>query len=412
MSLSPIGGVTLQRLQVIYKTVERCNLACPYCYYFYGSDQSYKDRPARTRIAVVDALCDFLIQGVEDADIAGIDLIFHGGEPMLQRLADFEESCRRLRDRVGTLTTLRLSIQTNGTKLDEAWLGALKRHGVRLGVSLDGPDEIHDKNRVYHNGKGSFADIAARLHRVRQADPDYYDNCVGSLTVLDAHQNYRDIVSYFYSELHLRQQSFLLPDCTHDDGIPGGLSARDYGHALCGIFDQWLEQPGLQIREIEKILRCFQKASFYDTPETVGLVDGRRVIDNQVIVVQSDGAIKVDDSYIPAEIWRSQAPVRNIQDTSLANYVTHAFFDEFHDARQTPPTACKACMWVNICRGGDVENRWSTERRFDNPSVFCESLQIFYEHVVRYLVTNGYPLQDIYRRLADGPRGEDFGYAA
>jgi len=409
-------AATVHRLQIIFKTVERCNLACPYCYYFNGGDQSYKERPARTSLEVLERLCEFLEEGVRDLHIDTVDIVFHGGEPMLQRMSDFEECCRRLRERIGPLCNLTFAIQTNGTKLDSKWADVLERYGVFLGVSLDGPAEIHDPGRPFHNGKGSLSRIVQGLEEIRLTHADFYGRNVGVLTVLNAKNDYSQIARFFHQDLGIDIQSFLLPDCSYDDGIPEGRTAEEYGKALCDIFDWWLTQPHTSVREVDKVLKRFQRATLragtqMPAPAPAG-DDSGRWIDNHVIVLQSDGSMKVDDSYIPASDWREAAPVAHIRDVSLKTYLEHEAFQELFDGLSTAPTACQGCSWVGICGGGDLENRWSRDRRFDNPSIFCESLKMFYAHIVGYLVSNGYPQEYVDQRLSGTYDFIEHGYAS
>ena len=310
---------------------------------------------------------------------------------------------------------LHLAIQTNGTRLRPEWTDVLKKYDVYVGVSIDGPAEVHDPSRPFHNGKGSLAKIASGLSEIHQADPLFFKSRVGSLTVLNAANDYRSIIDYFSDDLGLASQGFLLPDCTHDDGIPDGWTAADYGRTLCAIFDRWVQQPDLKIREIDKLLRCFQRAKLAPGTNIENIEErsaARRRIPNHIIVLQSDGTLKLDDSYIPASEWREGAPVVSIFDVELGDYLENPVFSEIFAMQETPPSQCESCRWVRICRGGDIENRWSSERKFDNPSVFCEGLKSFYSHVTGYLIANGYPEEYVEQRLSGQYDFVTDGYAA
>ena len=405
----------VRRLQVIFKVVERCNLACSYCYYFFGGDQSYKERPARVSMAVADQLEAFLRTAIDDLLIDEIDIVFHGGEPMLQRLEEFEVMCGRFRALQTGSCRISLAIQTNGTRFSPAWNEALSRHEVNIGVSIDGPPAINDSNRPFHNGKGSSAPIEKGLKLLSEGAPDYYRRKVGSLTVLDAANDYRRIVDYFASDLGIRTQGYLLPDCSHDDGIPDGRPASDYGEMLCTLFDAWVARGDISIREISNVFRRFQYARVSAEGQThMAALDARQVqvIGNHVLVVHSNGDLKVDDSYIPAAAWQQAAPVANLSSTTLADYLRAECFEELYRAMETPPDACRGCLWLAICGGGDIENRWSSENRFNNPSVFCDALKMFYDRVVGYLVEHGYPIDSIARRLSGQYDPFVAGYAA
>lgn len=405
----------VRRLQVIFKVVERCNLACSYCYYFFGGDQSYKDRPARASLSIAEQLITFLSAGIASLDIDEVDIVFHGGEPMLQRIADFDQMCERFNALATPACRISLAVQTNGTRFSPEWNDVLRRHRVAIGVSVDGPPEINDPNRPFHNGKGSTATIERGLAQLKGGDPDFYHRRVGSLTVLDAAQDYSKIVDYFTDVLGITTQGYLLPDCSHDDGIPGGQTAEDYGRALCSIFDLWVARSDLSVREIANVLRRFQKAYVSEAGHAaMARLEAAEVLTlgNHVLVVHSNGDLKVDDSYIPAAAWQQAAPVANLSSTSLESYLRDPCFEELYAAMQNPPDACSGCRWLAICGGGDIENRWSQEQRFNNPSVFCDGLKMFYDRVVGYLIRNGYPAEDVARRLTGTYNPYVSGYAA
>lgn len=405
----------VRRLQVIFKVVERCNLACSYCYYFFGGDQSYKERPARASLDIAEQLDQFLRAGVAALDINEVDIVFHGGEPMLQRIGDFDQMCERFKAIATPNCRVNLAIQTNGTRFSPEWNKILVRHRIAIGVSVDGPPEVNDPNRPFHNGKGSTATIERGLALLRSDDRDFFNRRVGSLTVLDAGQDYRQAIDYFVDVLGITTQGYLLPDCSHDDGIPGDHSARDYGSILCSIFDAWVARGDLSVREIANLLRRFQKAYVSEAGKAAMerlAADRVQILPNHVLVVHSNGDLKVDDSYIPAAAWQQAAPVANLASTSLEAYLRDPCFEELYTALQTPPDECAGCRWLAICGGGDLENRWSSDKRFNNPSIFCEGLKMFYERIVSYLIQHGYPAEDIATRLTGEYDPFVAGYAA
>jgi uncharacterized protein len=106
--------------------------------------------------------------------------------------------------------------------------------------------------------------------------------------------------------------------------------------------------------------------------------------------------------------WRRNTPVSSIYSVGLGEYLDHPVFAEIDAAQQQLPTGCQSCVWQRLCNGGDLENRFSRERGFDNPSIFCDGLKMFYGHVLRFLVSNGYPREELMSQLipADLPQDE------
>ncbi len=118
-----------------------------------------------------------------------------------------------------------------------------------------------------------------------------------------------------------------------------------------------------------------------------------------MIIVQSDGSLAMDDSYVPAQAWREAAPRGSIFTDTLADWLASPPYEELDRYYGSVPSGCSECAWRHVCGGGDLENRYSAERGFDNPSVFCEGLKLFYLYVTRYLVRHGYPVDEIFARL-------------
>jgi uncharacterized protein len=379
-------------LEVILKAAERCNLVCSYCYYFFSADQSYKSRPGRVSRAVIDQLARFLAEGAAAVDLPAIKIVFHGGEPLLLRKADFEYACERFRRDIRVTTDILLSVQTNGVLIDDEWVDIFRRWGVSVGISIDGDREVNDRHRVDRRGRGSHARIVEAIQRLKAAAQDNPWLEPGLLTVLNADADIRRIYSHFVDELGARAVSTLLPDCSHDDGIPNGRSAEDYGHILCHLFDMWIEKDEVELREVHRLLGRFQKSASQKSARMP-------VSRNPVVVVQSDGSLSMDDSYIPAQKWRATAAPGSVFSDTLEGWLSSAAYDELASYYRAVPTGCSDCAWRNVCGGGDLENRYSSERGFDNPSIFCEGLKIFYLHVTRYLVRNGYPVDEVFERL-------------
>lgn len=401
-SLAPpynqVAEIRVNRLQVILKTVERCNLACPYCYYFYGADRSFEGRPARIARSTVDELAPFLLRAVAEQGIRDLQIVFHGGEPMLQRPADFDYAATFLREALGGVTRLSFSMQTNGTRLSEEWISLLDRHAVSLGLSIDGRREEHDRNRYDHSGRGSYDKIAEGLRRL-QAHPTFgAERNIGSISVLNSETDYRDAISHLVDDLAIRQLSFLLPDCNHVDGIPDGVEVSKYATQLTDIFDTWAERRDFDVREIGSFMTFFQKKIMNQKGKLefdYWSSGANIIIRTAILVVQSDGTLAIDDSYIPTGNYRGLSRPMHVRSQTLSDFLTDSAVEGLRVAAQTLPTSCGSCVWAKMCGGGDLENRLGPDGSFDNPSIFCEALQAFYLRGASYLVENGYPREEL-----------------
>ncbi len=348
---------------VVLKVAGLCNLDCSYCYVYKHEDHGYRERPRfisdatyRAALAAMRRHCDTTGQ-----DRMGV--IFHGGEPTLVGAERFEWMLREAKAVVGPRLG-RLSIQTNGTLLDGAWTRVLAGHGVSVGISLDGPADIHDAQRVDHGGRGSHASAVAGLLRAQRAGLSASVLCViqPGRSGLEAYRHFRS--------LDVSRMDFLLPDVSHDThrawyGRFGPTPVADY---LLPILDAWMDEddPGVRIRIFDNLFAALLGGT--------GATDGFGNPQMGYLVVETDGSIEALDAL--------RVCAEGIQKSGL-NVRTHGFGDLeqglplvhqlVHSRMPLSPT-CQACSEVACCGGGYLPHRYSRKRQFDNPSVWCADI--------------------------------------
>lgn len=388
--------MTFDRLQVVFKVVERCNINCDYCYYFNMGDHSAMSRPPVVSVDTAREMAKWLAEGCADLGIKQLSISFHGGEPMMLKARNFDAICAAFSDQLADALDLSFNMQTNGTIFSDAWMDVLKRHRVHLGFSIDGGREAHDRHRLDHKERSTFDVTVKNLEMVRDAavgDDAYLGPA--TIAVMDSANDYGDVFS-FLDGLDVKRMSFLLPDRSHDLPFMGGKdTALAYGQALFEVFQAWFEKDdsNIYIRNISDFLSHFQLSPADQDPDFPEFAkdSGRPPRVTQVIIMHSDGKVGVNDSYIPALSWFERAPEYSISNSTLREFLADPIFEEIEGAISDLPAKCRGCKWKDICKGGDLENRFSKSNGFDNPSVYCEGLQYFYEMTSRMLVENGYP---------------------
>ncbi len=157
------GALTLEapprtRLLVLQPT-PFCNIDCDYCY-LPGRDQRHRMAPATARRAA---------ERLREDGLAGDELtvVWHAGEPLVMPIAFYEEAFEGIAAALGPGCRVVHSIQTNATLVDDAWCAFFLRHGVRVGVSIDGPAALHDRHRRTRRGAGTHAQVLQALARLR-----------------------------------------------------------------------------------------------------------------------------------------------------------------------------------------------------------------------------------------------------
>jgi uncharacterized protein len=393
--------LSLDRLHVVFKIVERCNINCTYCYYFNMGDSTALDRPPVVSVDSAGQIASWLADGCQQLQVKELVISFHGGEPMMMRPDKFAAICKSFEERLTSMVRLSFNIQTNGTILTDEWLSAFCTHQVHVGVSIDGDRSANDRSRVDRRGRSTFRKTEQSLKRLVNSAYSTPNIGPSTISVLDYRNDYQAVYQYL-RDLGVRQLSFLLPDRNFDDGFPNlEESAVRYGEILLQIFEAWMieDDPEVHVRFISDFLQDFQLRPVDalrqsdDEHSTASLAEKHWA--RQVLIIHSDGTVNVSDSYIPALSWYRRTATCSIHDSSLCDFLKNDLFDDIERATRSLSVQCRCCEWKRVCRGGDLENRYSKRNGFDNPSVYCEGYRWFFNRACDLLVSNGFPAERV-----------------
>ena len=159
-----------QGLHVVAKPIgPACNLDCAYC--FYLEKQSLYGLGEDFRMAD-EVLGTFIRSYIETQPTPVVEFVWQGGEPTLLGL-DFFRRVVELQQPFAPVKTIKNALQTNGTLLNEDWCRFLKQHNFMVGISLDGPREIHDRYRRDRQGRGSFDAVMRGLKLLQTYGVEY-----------------------------------------------------------------------------------------------------------------------------------------------------------------------------------------------------------------------------------------------
>lgn len=382
-------------IEVVFKTVERCNINCSYCYYFNGGNREYLQQPKYIGADTIRHIANFLAQGARELGLETIQLDFHGGEPMMQNKKTFDWMCNHFGEKLSPQINLVLAMQTNATLVDDEWIGLFEKHNVRVGVSLDGPKEYNDVARLDHKGRSTYERTVHGIRLLNAAAGKGRISPPGVLCVINPHYSARKTFDHFVDDLKLIGMDFLLPDYTHDNFDQA--TVKQYGDFLCELFDAWVEKDykNISVRIIGSTLRRLSGdlgASLFGFSE-----EKPREL---AFTILSDGKLAPDDVLRTTPPWkRYHQP--NVVDTTLYEFLDHEFFHRLDRDSRTIPAACRSCCWARVCGGGGIPaHQYSSHNdSFDNPTVYCQGLQDFYSHVSAYLLNHGLSLERLQRTL-------------
>ncbi len=359
--------------QFILKVASRCNLKCDYCYMFEMADDSWRAKPKIMSMETVTAAARRIADHVEDHRLPAVQVVLHGGEPLLAGPDYIDAIASGLRNAIGAAIDLR--VQTNGTLMSDSMLDILFRNDVRVGISLDGNQQANDLHRRYAGGHGSHAAVARSLRRLRERAPHLL---AGILCTVDLRND--PVETYeALQEFEPPVVDFLLPHGNWDSPPPGWdplATDAPYGMWLAGVFDHWyaISPQRCQVRMFSEIIHAMLGGQA--AVETVGLAPV------SLIVINSDGALEQVDTLRSAYAGAACTGL-NVHTHDLNAAITHPAIIARQRGRNGLSATCRSCSLHLVCGGGLYAHRYSAGTGFMNPSVFCRDLSYLIRHIHR-----------------------------
>ncbi|MFI1988309.1 FxsB family cyclophane-forming radical SAM/SPASM peptide maturase [Actinoplanes sp. NPDC020271] len=350
--------------QIVLKVHSRCNLSCTYCYVYESVDQTWKRQPFTFRPATLQRIAERIHEYLSEHRPPALSVVLHGGEPLLAGHDGIAATLAAIRAAAPDGTRLRFGIQSNGILLDDRFLDLFHEYGVRVGVSLDGGRDAHDRHRTFAGGAGSYDRTAAALRTL--AEPRHRAIYSGLLCTIDVRNDpvgvYEDLLRFDPPAIDL-----LLPHGNWTNPPPRPPGAPSYAEWLIAIFDRWYDAPvaRTRIRLFESMMyRMLGDAS---PTESVG---GDQA---GVVVIETDGSYEQTDSLRTTEDGAAATGL-SVDTASLAELAARL------DVPSPLAGKCLSCPVLRVCGGGLRAHRWS-DGSFTHPSAYCDDLYAIIRHV-------------------------------
>jgi uncharacterized protein len=353
--------------QLLVKVAARCNIDCSYCYWF--RDASVYNKPKLMSAEVLHQLLWRVEEHVHNYAFVEFPLILHGGEPLLWGIDNFyrmAEGCEAITARTGC--ELPIAVTTNGILIDDAWLDCFETHNITIAISLDGPAHIHDSRRRTFRDAGTHATVerAARMLLARDIN-------VSALAVCNPPHGAKEYFDFF-AACGISNYDILIPDATVEENPPHVASFYK------DLFDLWLAANRHQQTVNIRIVTDMVSVLLGNDALTEGV--GYKPI--ELCTVMTDGSVEAHDVLRIAGDGVTQTTF-NIFQHAIDDVRNEPLWKSAREASIKLCEKCRRCKFMNACGGGYLPHRFSKEKGYDNPSVYCEDLYATFEHIASVL---------------------------
>jgi len=367
-----------------------CNLDCAYCF-FLSKEMLYPG----SRFRMADELLELYVrQLIEAHRTPEVTIAWQGGEPTLMGLDFFRRSVE-LAGRHAGGRRIEFTIQTNGTLLDDDWAGFFREHGFLVGISIDGPRELHDAYRVDRGGKGSFDRVMHGLGVLRAHGVEF-----NTLTTLHAANADRPVEVYRFlrDDCGSRFHQYIpiierVADTSGDGTVPWAswrdrplyvqegdrvtgrsLTAEQYGRFLIDVFEEWVRRD---VGEVYVQMCDVALANWVGEPPSLCI---HTETCGTALALEHTGDLYSCDHFVePAH------RLGNIRETHMLELVASQQQRRFGlDKRDTLPGYCRECDVRFACHGGCPKDRFiRTPDGEDGLNYLCAGYKAFFHHVDR-----------------------------
>ncbi len=389
---APTDGVS-RGIHVLAKPIGPvCDINCEYC--FYLEKRALFDRDEHYRMPD-DVLRAYIQQYVEAQPTPVVEFVWHGGEPTLLGI-DFFRKVVELQQPYREQKDIRNNLQTNGLHLDEAWCEFFKANDFFIGVSLDGPEDIHDRYRKDRHGQGTFARVMQGVRLLQTHEVEFNAlACVGRDTA------YRPLDVYrFFKAAGIKYIQFTpiverMPDRdTEALGLwlaapaqldelepntqvtPWTAEPERYGDFLIEIYEEWVRND---VGETFVMNFEWALSAWLGEPSPV-CIFARQC--GRAVAMEHDGGVYACDHYVYPD-YR----LGNVLSGNLGEMVERSVASGFGPHKEsTLPRWCRECDVLNACWGSCPKHRFAVSPHGE-PGLhyLCAGYKKFFLHIRKYL---------------------------
>jgi uncharacterized protein len=360
-----------------------CNLDCKYCFYL-EKENLY---PGTSQWAMADEVLEHYIQQYIEANPTNsVEFVWQGGEPTLLGVP-FYRKVIALQQKYSCGKAIHNALQTNGTLIDDEWGSFLHENNFLVGISIDGPRELHDFYRVDKGGAPTFDRVLRGIAKLKEHEVEFNTLTVvnrrNSAHPLEVYSFLKQIGSGFMQFIPIveRRTSASTPDglVLIQPSFAGPAEVTDwsveplaYGQFLARIFDQWVR---------EDVGRYFVQHFDVALENWLGLDASLCVFRRNcgsALALEHTGDLYSCDHFVYPE-----NQLGNILERSIAEMVASPQQSKFgQDKSATLPRMCRECNVRFACHGECPKHRFlKTPDGEPGLNYLCAGYKYFFEHI-------------------------------
>lgn len=349
-----------------------CNLRCSYCYYLEKKELYPNELSCKMSDKTLEL---FIQQYIEAQSMQDILFTWHGGEPLLRPLS-FYKKVLKLQQRHAHGKHIDNCIQTNGTLLTDEWCSFLHDNDWLVGISIDGTEEMHNKNRLSRQGHPTFQEVMKGIRLLNKHQVEW-----NAMAVVNEDNVKHPLAFYrFFKSIdcHYIQFTPLVEQDVRIDPV-------EWGSFLCSIFDEWVKtdvgEYFVQLFDATLANWCGVAPGICSMAETCGHAG----------VLEYNGDLYSCDHFV-----YPQYKLGNIHQHTITEMMYSSEQLQFgKNKRDTLPRQCKRCEYLFACHGECPKNRLSVSVDGEQGlNYLCQGYHHFFNHVAPYMDFMKHELQE------------------
>jgi uncharacterized protein len=294
---------------------------------------------------------------------------WQGGEPTLMDVDFYKLAVKYQQEYAAQGSTIANGLQTNGLLIDRNFAQFFARCHFLLGVSLDGPADIHDHYRKRKNGTGTYHDVIKGINYLAENEVEF--NIVTLVTQANVKKGKETYQFLCEKGFYYHQYVECVEYDDKDQPLPYTITGEEWGNFLCEIFDQWIKSDihRVSVRLFDAVLSNIVENRY--TVCTMGPQCG------QYFVVEHNGDIFPCDFYV-----RDELKLGNIEQDNWHDLLASPVFTDFAAQKSKWHHHCNQCEYQPFCWGDCLKNRLYSPNNPGQLSRLCKGWKIFYQHAL------------------------------